>query len=102
MAAIPPHEVLSEHLASRLQGRRLVAAVFLTFRFDPKFFERDILPVFLDLPLSHAEEIKVVQLDDALRSVPKRIAVYYDQNGIVSEAGSAKLDVARIPVRHST
>src|ERR1700730_9723408 len=85
-----------------LRGRRLVAAVFLTFRFDPEFFEQEILPVFLDVPLSHAAAIKLVQLEDALRSVPHGVVVYYDQNGLVPEAGPARLDVKRIAVRHRT
>jgi len=99
---IPPHAVLSEQLEERLRGRRLVAAVFLTFRFDPEFFEQEILPVFLDVPVSHASAIKLVQLEDALRSVPSGVTVYYDQNGLVPEAGPAKLDVRRIAVRHRT
>lgn len=102
MAEIPPHAVLSEQLEARLRGRRLVAAVFLTFRFDPEFFEQEVLPVFLDVPLSHAPAIKLVQLEDALRSVPEGVAVYYDQNGLVPEAGLARLDVKRIAVRQRT
>lgn len=102
MAEPPPHAVLSEQLEERLRGRRLIAGVFLTFRFDPEFFEQEVLPIFLDVPLSHAKEIKLVQLEDALRSVPVGVAVYYDQNGLVSEAGSSRLDVKRIPVRHRT
>jgi hypothetical protein len=99
---LPPHAVLSEQLEERLHGRRLVAAVFLTFRFDPEFFEQEVLPVFLDVPLSHASVIKLVQLEDALRSVPVGVAVYYDQNGLVPEAGPSRLDVKRIAVRHRT
>jgi len=102
VAEIPPHAVLSEQLEEKLRGRRLVAAVFTTFRFDPEFFDQEILPVFLDVPLSHAAPIKVVQLEDALRSVPHRVAVYYDQNGLVAEAGPARLDWKRIAVRHRT
>ncbi len=97
-----PHAVLSEHFEEALRGRRLVAAVFLTFRFDPEFFEQEVLPVFLDVPLSHAPVIRLVQLEDALRSVADGVAVYYDQSGLVPEAGPARLDVKRIPVRHRT
>lgn len=97
-----PRAVLSERLEEMLGGRRLIAGVFLTFRFDPEFFEQEILPVLLDVPLSHAAEIKLVQLEDALRSGPDGVAVYYDQNGIVPEAGPARLDVRRIAVRHRT
>ncbi len=102
MAELPPHAVLSDQLEAKLRGRRLVAAVFLTFRFDPEFFEQEILPVFLDVPLSHASVIKLVQLEDTLRSVPIGVAVYYDQNGLVPEAGPSRLDVKRIAVRHRT
>ena len=98
-----PHAVLSEAFEQRLSGRRVVAAVFTTFRFDPGFFEQEILPVLLDVPLSHAVAIRLVQLEDSLRSMRTPIAVYYDANGLVSsDAGSAKLDVKRIPVRHPT
>src|SRR5438105_4434702 len=102
MAEIPPHAVLSEQLEEKLRGRRLLAAVFTTFRFDPEFFEQEILPVFLNVPLSHAAVIKLVQLEDAFRSVPHGAAVYYDQNGLVPEAGPARLEVKRIAVRHRT
>lgn len=95
-----PKAVLSEAFQSRLNGRRLIAAAFTTFRFEPSFFETEILPVFLDLPLSHASKIKLVQLEDALRSVEAGISVYYDHHGLVADGGSAKLDVRRIPIRH--
>lgn len=85
-----------------MEGRKLIAAVFLTFRFDPAFFEREVLPVFMDIPLSHATEIKLVQLEDALRAIPEGIAVYYDQNGLSADTGPAKLDIKRIPIRHRT
>lgn len=98
-----PRAVLSRHFGDRMNGRRLVSAVFLTFRFDPGFFEQEVLPVFLDVPLSHATAIRLVQLEDALRSLPGHIAVYYDVNGLQqSDAGGAKLDVRRIPVQHRT
>jgi hypothetical protein len=96
-----PRAVLSEHFQACMQGRRLRAAVFLTYEFDPGFFEQEILPVFFDIPLSHASNLRLVQLEDALRQLPGQIAVYYDANGLtVSDAGSAKLDVRRIPVQH--
>lgn len=96
-----PHAVLSEHLQERMKGRRMRAAVFLTYEFDPGFFEQEILPVLVDVPLSHAVPIRLVQLEDALRTIPGQIAVYYDANGLIAgDAGSAKLDVRRIPVQH--
>jgi len=101
MPAMPPRAVLSEHIEERLGGRSLVAAVFLTYQFDPSFFEQDILPVFFDIPLSHAAPVKLVQLEDAIREVRGGIAVYYDRAGIVP-GGGAKLDVKRIPMHQTT
>jgi len=99
MPAMPPRAVLSEHLEERLAGRTLVAAVFLTFQFDPAFFEQDILPVFFDIPLSHAPPVKLVQLAEAIPKVSEGIAVYYDRNGIIPGAGGARLDVKRVPMQ---
>lgn len=102
MAEIP-HEVLSEHFQERMRGRRLLSAVFLTYQFDPGFFEQEVLPVLIDVPLSHSAAIRLVQLEDALRALPGEVAVYYDANGLVTgDAGSARLDVRRVPVRHRT
>jgi hypothetical protein len=93
--------VLSDEFQDRMQGRRLRAAVFITYQFEPAFFEQEVLPVLLDVPLSHAVAIRLVQLEDALRAVDGEIAVYYDANGLMrDESGSAKLDVRRIPVQH--
>jgi hypothetical protein len=98
-----PRAVLSRHFGDRMNGRRLLSAVFLTFCFDPGFFEQEVLPVFLDVSVSHATELRLVQLEDALNSLPGQVAVYYDVNGLqATDAGSAKLDVRRIAVRHRT
>lgn len=96
-----PHEVLSEHFQERMHGRKLRSAIFLTYQFDPGFFEQEVLPVFVDIPLSHATSIRLVQLEDALRALPGQVALYYDSNGlVVGDAGSAKLDIRRVPVQH--
>ena len=97
-----PRAVLSEQFEEHLGGRRLLAAVFVTFRFDPEFFEQQVLPVFLDVPTSHAEAIRRVQLEDALKEVRHRVAVYYDQNGLDADAKPARLDVSRVPIIHRT
>jgi hypothetical protein len=102
VAEKPPTAVLSDELKSTVAGRRLVAAVFLTFRFEPEFFEQQVLPLLFDISLSHAEAIKRVQMEDLLREVRHGVAVYYDQNGLAADAKSARLDVRRIAVRHST
>jgi hypothetical protein len=96
-----PHAVLSDQFQERMQGRRLRAAVFVTYQFEPGFFEQEVLPVLLDVPLSHAVAIRLVQLEEALRSVEGEISVYYDANGLMrGDEGSAKLDVRRVPVQH--
>ncbi len=97
-----PHAVLSETFQARLRNRRVLSAIFTTFRFEPGFFETEILPVFFDVPLSHATPIKLMQIDELVTSLKGSIAVYYDQHGIVPEGGPAKLDVRRFPVRHPT
>ena len=61
-------KVLSDAFQAALQGWRLRAGVFLTFRFNPGFFEQDILPIFFDIPMSHAPIARVLHLADALRS----------------------------------
>jgi hypothetical protein len=98
-----PREVLSEHFQDLIlkKGRVLKTAVFLTFRFDPGFFEQEVLPVFLDVPLSHEPAVRLVQLEDAIREKVDHLAVYYDPRGIEAHS-SAKLDVRRIPVSWPT
>jgi hypothetical protein len=102
MAEIP-HAPLSDALAARISGRRLVSAIFLTYKFDPAFFEQEVLPVLFDVPLSHAASIRLVQLEDTPRTLEGEVAVYYDAKGLISTGNaSAKLDVRRIPVLHRT
>lgn len=101
MAEIP-HAVLSEHFQQRLRGRRLRSALFLTYQFDPGFFEQEVLPIFFDVALSHAPAIRLLQLEEALFDLQREVAVYYDAHGLVNNNASAKLDVRRIPVRHPT
>lgn len=96
-----PRAVLSERFQSLIAGRRLRAAAFLTFQFDPGFFEQEILPAFLDIPLSHAPEIKLLGLADELRKV-EAIAVYYDRKALIAGAQSSHLDIQRVPVSQST
>lgn len=95
-----PHAVLSEHFSEHMQGRRVTHAVFTTFQFEPAFFEEEVLPVFFDLNYHHVAKIRILQLEEILRSSGARVAVYYDPNGLITSGeGSAKLDVARIPTR---
>ena len=47
---------LSDVLADTIAGRRVRAAVFTTFTFDPGFFELHVLPIlFPDRSFYHAD-----------------------------------------------
>ena len=98
MSAGIPHEVLSEALQKQLSGRTVSCAVFLTYEFEPDFFELEILPVILpDAALSHVAAVKIAQLEDVLKHQGQQIAVYYDRGALVIGTQSAKLDIKRIP-----
>jgi hypothetical protein len=98
-----PHAVLSERFQEHMQGRLLKSAVFMTFRFEPDFFEQEVLPVVLpDMPLSHVPAIRLLFLEEALKSLADHVAVYYDRSALVAGAQSAKLDVRRIAISHTT
>jgi hypothetical protein len=102
MAEIP-HAPLSDALEARIGDGRLVSAIFLTYKFDPGFFEQEVLPVLFDVPLSNAAAIRLVQLEETLRALEGEVAVYYDATGLIATGSeSAKLDVRRIPVLHRT
>ncbi|MEU5724990.1 hypothetical protein ABZ783_24625 [Micromonospora sp. NPDC047738] len=94
-----PKAVLTEALREQIRGRRVLAAVFCTFRFEPGFFEQEILPALFDLPLHQAPQIRRLQLEDALRPLAGQVAVYYDRKALVVGDGTACLDVRRIPVQ---
>lgn len=103
MSREPPTEVLTDRLGEALAGREVVAAVFTTFRFEPAFFEQEILPVLFDMTWHHVPRFRAVQLDDVLRPLSGRLAVYYDHRALVEgDLGSAVLDVRRIPCRPGT
>jgi hypothetical protein len=98
MPTAPPSAVLSESFQKYLEGRHVRTAVFLTFSFDPAFFEQQVLPVFLDVPLSQAAPVRLVQLEDELRRRLDHVAVYYDPRGLVASNDAPRLDVRRVPV----
>lgn len=93
-----PRAVLSEHFQDALKGHRLKTGVFLTFSFDPGFFEQEVLPVFLDVPLSHEPALRLAQLEEALVKQVEHLAVYYDQRALEAGALSSKLDIERVPM----
>jgi hypothetical protein len=95
-----PHAVLTEELVRHVEGHRVLAAVFLTFCFEPGFFEQEILPALLDVGVSHGRGVRLLQMEDALRRDVGPIAVYYDNRGLTASSESAKLDVRRVPILH--
>jgi hypothetical protein len=94
------HAILSDALAEAIGERKVKLAVFLTFEFDPSFFEEDILPNLFDQSFSHIPTLKLVSLEEALRHT-QDVAVYYDRRGL-SDHGTARLDYRRIPLSRST
>lgn len=93
--------VLSERLRDLIGNRRVKAAVFTTFSFDPGFFELHVLPTLFDFPFHHAEKVKRLQLEDQLQGVDD-VSVYYDTTALLQDAMPAQLDFRRIGVRIGT
>lgn len=96
-AANIPTGVLSQQLADAIADRRVRAAVFATFTFDPGFFELHVLPLLFHQSFSQVDRLRRVQLEDALRSI-EHMAVYYDRSALAQDAGPAGLDYRRIDV----
>jgi len=96
-----PREVMSEQLVDAIADRRVRAAVFTTFNFDPGFFEINILPLFFNQEFSQVDKVRLIQLEESLSSVDN-MTVYYDRNAISQDAEPARLDYARIDVNKIT
>lgn len=96
-----PTEVLSEQLQHLLSQRRPLAAVFLTYCFEPAFFEKEVLSTLFDLSTIQGPP-RLLRLEEELCKIEGKVAVYYDQNGLQKSDASAQLDFRRIPVRHPT
>jgi len=96
-----PQEVLSQQLGDIIYGRRVRTAVFTTYTFDPGFFETHILPVLFEKPFHQVEKVRLIQMEEAMRSLDD-IAVYYDRTALSQEAQPAQLDYRRIDVRRAT
>src|SRR5689334_14374444 len=58
MSREPFSAVLSDALVEAIRGRRVKVAVFLTFQFDPGFFEEELLPLLFDQSFSHIPQIR--------------------------------------------
>lgn len=93
-----PTSVLSDAFHEAISGRKVMAAVFTTYTFDPGFFEEEVLPLLFDFSFSHFPKLRLVQLENELRSID-HLAVYYDRRGLITGSGSATLDFRRIPMQ---
>lgn len=93
-----PNEVLSQHVRELLSGRRVAAAVFMTFTLEPGFFEEEIVTLLAGDTLIQEPKLRLWQLEEALRSTIGPIAVYYDQAGLRTDSGKS-LDIRYVPVR---
>jgi hypothetical protein len=99
----PPTDVLTERLQHAVRGRPITAAVFTTFRFEPGFFEQEILTALFDIPWHHVPKLRKLQFEELLRPVSGRLAVYYDHGALVEgDLGSPSLDIRRIPCYQRT
>ncbi len=96
-----PQQVLSDALKEKIAKRRVRAAVFTTYTFDPGFFELHVLPLLFDAPFSQIEKVKRLRLEDELRTI-EDVAVYYDRTALSQDATPPQLDFRRIDVRRST
>ena len=95
-AGTPEQIVLSDALTRVVGDRRVTAAVFTTFEFEPDFFELHVLPcLFPNVAWSHMPNVKRVQVGEALVGL-EHVAVFYDRRGLRSEGGAARLDYERI------
>ena len=91
-----PQEVLYEVVLASIEGRKVRAAVFTTFQFDPEFFELHVLPCICgERAWSNMPNVQRMQLADELRSLGAAVAVYYDRHAIVGGQGCT-LDYERV------
>lgn len=90
-----PQKIFSETVREAIDGRKVKVVVFLTYEFDPAFFELNVLTLLFDRAWCSKPKAVLAQLETELRNIHD-LAVYYDRRGIVYENGSARLDYKRI------
>jgi hypothetical protein len=91
----PVTGVLADTVADLIDGRRVRAAVFTTFSFDPGFFELYVAPLlFPDRAFSHQEKARWIQLAGALDEL-RALSVYYDRSALSQDALPPRLEWER-------
>ena len=93
----PPTDVLTAQLEEAIAGRRVRAALFTTFCLEPAFFEQEVLTALFDVTWHHVPKVRALQLEDLLRPLSGKVAVYYDHRSLIEGDRSPSLDVRRIP-----
>ena len=73
--------VISDQLSEKIDGRKVQAAIFTSYNFEPHFFEIDVIPYLLKdtIPYSNDERVKKYQVMEALRDSELEIEVFFDQ-----------------------
>lgn len=100
MSETIPTAALLDRLEEAIDGRKVLAAIFTTFEFQPGFFEEHVLPVLFDQSFSTIPRLRRVQLEEAVTAGPP-IAVYYDARHSRlgdQEASGPGLDFRKIPM----
>lgn len=72
--------VISERFAEQIAGRKVLAALFTTYTFEPDFFELEVIPLMLgqDMAYSADERVKRFMVRENLREANLSIDVFYD------------------------
>lgn len=72
--------VITEQLLELMGGRKVIAALFTTYTFEPDFFELEVIPLLLsqDMPYSSDERVKRFMVRENLREAGLPIDVFYD------------------------
>ncbi len=72
--------VISEQLQELIAERKVLAALFTAYTFDPSFFELEVIPLLLgkNIGYSQDERVKLFIVREKLREAELIIDVYYD------------------------
>ena len=72
--------VITERFLELVAGRKVLAAVFTTYTFEPNFFELEVIPLLLkqDMPYSTDDRVKRFMVRENLRETNVPIDVFYD------------------------
>ncbi len=75
-----PQGVLPDRVAEKIADRHVAAAVFVTYEFEPGFFEDAVLGVLFDCDSGRGDRVQRALLEDRLRE--SEVVVFYDRAGL--------------------